>query len=349
MLTAEKHEQGLQSYREGRFDEAVCRLGEALAEGQTSELWNDWAVAQSACGRAVDAEQGFRRALECDPRDGQAAANLGALLAQSGQLEAAMGMFERALLGHNIDSAESATVKNRLAQCRMDLVRAEVPKIKWWHSINLGNGIVTPGAYDASSLLDRIALPERLDGLSVLDIGARDGYFAFEAERRGAGRVLATGSYVWPNNILSGKAGFQLARRVLGSKVEDMNVDVMNLSPENVGQFDIVLFLDVLHQLPHPLLALDRVRSVTKRLLIMETLVDLAHFEEPVMAFYASARATDASTNWWGPNESCCVDMLKAVGFQQIGIAGRLAAAPIGAKEQVSYGRVAFHALVWGA
>src|SRR5580704_18418382 len=283
MLTAEKHEQALQSYREGRFDEAVCRLGEALAEEQTSELWNDWAVAHLACGRAANAEQGFRRALECDPRDAQAAANLGALLAQSGQFEAAMGMFERALAGPKIDPAESVTVRKSLAQCRLNLLRAEVPKINWWHSIDLGNGIVTPGAYDARSLLDRIAMPERLDGLSVLDIGARDGYFSFEAERRGAASVL-------------------------GSKVEDTNVDVMNLSPENVGQFDVVLFLDVLHQLPHPLLALDRVRSVTKRLLIMETLVDLAHFEEPVMAFYASAKATDASSGWWGPNESCCVD-----------------------------------------
>jgi tRNA (mo5U34)-methyltransferase len=349
MLTAEKHEQALQCYREGRFDEAVCRLGEALAEEQTSELWNDWAVAHLACGRAVDAEHGFRRALECDPRDAQAAANLGALLAQSGQIEAAIGMFERALAGHKIGSEESATVKKSLAQCRLKLLQADVPKIKWWHSINLGNGIVTPGAYDASSLLGRIAMPERLDGLSVLDIGARDGYFSFEAERRGAARVLATDSYVWPNNTVSGKAGFQLARSALGSKVEDMNVDVMSLSPENVGQFDVVLFLDALHQLPHPLLALDRVRSVTKRLLIMETLVDLAHFEEPVMAFYASAKATDASSGWWGPNESCCLDMLKAVGFRQIGIAGRLAAAPIGSKEQVSYGRVAFHALAWGA
>ena len=187
-----------------------------------------------------------------------------------------MGMFQRALRDTRSAARESATVKKSLAQCRWTLLQAEVRKIKWWHSINLANEIVTPGAYDASSLLDRIAMPERLDGLSVLDIGARDGYFSFEAERRGAVRVLATDSHVWPNNVLSGKAGFQLARSVLGSKVEDLNVDVMDLSPENVGQFDVVLFLDALHQLPHPLLALDRVRSVTKRLLIMETLVDLS-------------------------------------------------------------------------
>jgi tRNA (mo5U34)-methyltransferase len=345
MLTAEKHEQGLQSYREGHFEEAVSLLSEALAEKQTSELWNDWGAAQFAAGRVLQAQQGFQRALECDPRDAQAGVNLGAILAQRGELEAAIGMFEKALQGHIIDSMERASVKKTLAQCRADLAQVEVPKIKWWHSINLGDGIVTPGAYDTSTLLDRIAMPQQLAGLSVLDIGAWDGYFSFEAERRGASRVLATDSYPWLNNVLSGKAGFQLARTVLDSKVEDINVDVSNISPETVGQFDVVLFLDVLYQLPHPLSALERVRSVTKRLLIMETLVDLSHIEQPVMAFYAGARTNNALINWWGPNEACCIKMLKTVGFRQVEVVGRLPAPPVGSNEQVSCGRVAFHCL----
>jgi hypothetical protein len=44
--------------------------------------------------------------------------------------------------------------------------------------------------------------------------------------------------------------------------------------------------------------------------------------------------------------EACCADMPKAVGIRQIGIAVRLARAPIGSKGQVSYGGVALHALV---
>jgi hypothetical protein len=50
---------------------------------------------------------------------------------------------------------------------------------------------------------------------------AWDGFFSFEAERRGAQRVLATDSFCWDVGGWGTKAGFELARRALGSKVED--------------------------------------------------------------------------------------------------------------------------------
>jgi len=114
---------------------------------------------------------------------------------------------------------------------------------------------------------------------------------SFEAERRGASRVLATDRYVWRNSAMSGKAGFNFACAALHSKVEDMEIGVMDLSPERVGTFDVVLFLGVLYHLRHPLLALERVRSVTKTLLIMETHVDLPQIQRPAMAFYAGSGA----------------------------------------------------------
>ena len=60
---------------------------------------------------------------------------------------------------------------------------------QWYHSIDVEDGLVTPGAHSLAELrhtLERLQLAARLDGLSVLDIGAWDGYFSFEAERRGA-------------------------------------------------------------------------------------------------------------------------------------------------------------------
>src|SRR5713101_1737289 len=152
----------------------------------------------------------------------------------------------------------------------MDL-RRQVDQIKWWHSIDLGNGIITPGRVDNLGTLRRIGMPGRLDGKTVLDVGAWDGFFSFEAERRGAERVLATDSFVWRGGWPTGKAGFELARRALNSRVEDMEIDVLELSPERVGTFDIVLFLGVLYHMRHPLLALERVASVTRELLIVET------------------------------------------------------------------------------
>ncbi len=118
-----------------------------------------------------------------------------------------------------------------------DLER-EVAKIRWWHTIDLGDGVVTNGVSNPAQLLDRCALPEDLSGMTVLDIGAWDGFFSFEAERRGAKRVLATDSYSWGGEGWGTKAGFDLARRVLGSKIEDMEIDVLDISPEKVGVFD---------------------------------------------------------------------------------------------------------------
>jgi tRNA (mo5U34)-methyltransferase len=66
------------------------------------------------------------------------------------------------------------------------------------HSINRGNGIVTPGVKKADLLraeAEAIFRPLNLVGKSVLDIGAWNGYFSFEARRRDAARLLATDHY----------------------------------------------------------------------------------------------------------------------------------------------------------
>ena len=68
--------------------------------------------------------------------------------------------------------------------------------LKWFHIMDLGQGVVTPGIVDpiGAEHGPRFCVPARLDGKSVLDIGAWDGAWSFEAKRRGAARVLATDS-----------------------------------------------------------------------------------------------------------------------------------------------------------
>ncbi len=59
----------------------------------------------------------------------------------------------------------------------------------WWHQVEVGPGVTTPGKMDTRTILnERIGLPERLDNMSVLDIGAAEGFYSFESERRGAER-----------------------------------------------------------------------------------------------------------------------------------------------------------------
>src|SRR5208282_1788845 len=66
-----------------------------------------------------------------------------------------------------------------------------IAEIDWYHTIDLGGGLLTPGAFDHGPILSRYPIPERLDGLRVLDVATFDGYWAFEMEKRGAREVVA--------------------------------------------------------------------------------------------------------------------------------------------------------------
>ena len=197
----------------------------------------------------------------------------------------------------------------------------EVRAIDWFHSIALAPGVVTPGRDETAARLPILRLPASLAGRTVLDVGAWDGFFSFEAERRGATRVVAADEFAWSGRSWGSKAGFELARRTLGSRVEDVEVDVMELSPERVGgRFDLVLFLGVLYHLRHPLLALERLASVTAGTLVLETHVDMLATRRPTMAFYPGHELELDPTNWWGPNPEAIAAMLRDVGFPRVEI-----------------------------
>jgi len=202
---------------------------------------------------------------------------------------------------------------------RIDELRRRVTEIQWFHVIDLGNGIVTPGVEKTTARkLETLGMPEDLTGKSVLDIGAWDGFFSFEAERRGARQVLAVDHFCWGGAGWGTKAGFDLAREALGSRVEDREIDVLDISPDNTGVFDVVLFLGVLYHMRHPLLALEKVSAVTGGMLILETHIDLKRLNRPAMAFYPGDELLGDPTNWCGPNEACVISMLKDVGFKRV-------------------------------
>ncbi|HWQ90669.1 MAG TPA: DUF1698 domain-containing protein [Clostridia bacterium] len=205
-------------------------------------------------------------------------------------------------------------------------IRARVAQLRWHHSIDLGHGIVTPGQDNSARKLRRLGLPESLAGKTVLDVGAWDGFFSFEAERRGAARVLATDSYSWYGSHDWGdKRGFLLAREVLGSKVQEQDIDVLDLSPERVGgTYDVVLFLGVLYHMKHPMLAVEKVASITREMVIVETAVDMLSTRRPAIAFYPGDEVGKDATNWCGPNPAAVVGMLRAAGFKRVEVVAGL-------------------------
>jgi tRNA (mo5U34)-methyltransferase len=205
----------------------------------------------------------------------------------------------------------------------------------WFHSIDFGDGVVSPGVVPLASMQQALMyfqFPERVDGLRVLDIGTYDGFFAFEAERRGAREVVAID--VNPIDYYC----FGLAHRILRSKVRYHHMSVYQLDPERLGgPFDLVLFPGVFYHLRHILLALDNVWGVLKPdgLLIMETHVCDNQFvladgavttlkaidprleSTPICRYYRrDDLAAGDWSNWFGGNAAAILDCLGSAGFR---------------------------------
>jgi tRNA (mo5U34)-methyltransferase len=223
-------------------------------------------------------------------------------------------------------------------------IQDELNTIKWFHRIDLGDGLTTPGTDDTPLKLRQIRLPADLSGKTVLDVGAWDGFFSFECERRGARRVVALDGGVWRVDSI-GKAGFEFARKALNSKVEDVELDVSQISPERLGQFDLVLFLGVLYHLPDPVGSFLKVASVAAKDMIIETHVDLMEIDTPAIAFYPFEECAQDPTNWCGPNRAAVQAMCRLAGFKRIRsfLMTRAPYSTMGRNPR-HFGRMVFHA-----
>lgn len=129
-----------------------------------------------------------------------------------------------------------------------------------YHRVDLPHGLHTGGS-NRSRTRDLI-LPKSLSGNSVLDVGCALGYFCFEAEDRGAKRVVGI--------ELMGKRfnNAQLLKDIRGSKVKFMRRDVVENPLEE--RFDHVLLLNVVHHLKEPFRAIRQLASITNKRMVIE-------------------------------------------------------------------------------
>jgi tRNA (mo5U34)-methyltransferase len=159
-----------------------------------------------------------------------------------------------------------------------------------------------------------LQIPEDLSGMTVLDIGAWDGFFSFEFERRGAARVLAIDTFAWDQG---GLECFLLAREHFDSKVDYERLDVHELDPRRIGTFDLVFCAGVLYHLRHPLLALEKIRSVTAKRCILEThqLITGLHEGVPLITFFPGDGRENIHTHGAFPTKAWILQALSAAGF----------------------------------
>ena len=228
-------------------------------------------------------------------------------------------------------------------------ILSELEKHQWYHVIDLGDGISTPGQTLWSPLWEQIRrVRTRLDyqGKKVLDIGSFDGMWAFEAESLGAAEIVATDCC---NEQLH---NFLFCKQILGSKV----LPYYNVAPHQLFDrldvyfqenfhdeddherlFDIVQHLGVLYHQRDPLMSLSQARNCMKLggKLLLETACIIS--EEGFMLFNGTPPADEkwlscamkfgdhnAKTYrigpdlsvWWAPTLQCLKEMLTASLFE---------------------------------
>jgi tRNA (mo5U34)-methyltransferase len=203
----------------------------------------------------------------------------------------------------------------------------------WFHNLHLPDGRQTAPdhplgdfpAYKWAAIAPHI--PQDLGGWTALDIGSNAGFYTFELARRGA-RVTGLD----PDERYLLQARWATRAFGLEDAVEFRQGDVYDLLHAR-QQWDLVLFMGVLYHLRHPLLGLDAVARIVRRLLVLQTLTmpddeELAAPENvsiddramlvqpgwPKMAFVEHRLADDA-TNWWAPNASCVEAMARSSGL----------------------------------
>lgn len=194
------------------------------------------------------------------------------------------------------------------------------PNISWFHSFDLGDGEMISGIKPLHVLRSEADLifDQDLAGASVLDIGAWDGFFSFEAERRGAARVVATDHYCWSGEGWGTREGFDYVHARSNSSVEAIDGDVADLPRLGIGQFDIVLFLGVFYHLPDPYLGLKAAAQMSRDHLVVETATALPRESLPAMRLFAPGELDGDTTNFWAPNLPALELMLRTFGFGRI-------------------------------
>src|ERR1043165_848638 len=206
----------------------------------------------------------------------------------------------------------------------------------WFHRIDLGGGLYTKTESVMGEPVDHPAgpwatigkcLPADLTGKSLLDVGCNAGFYAIEAKRRGARRVLGVDG----QRQHVRQAVF--ARKVLGLDIEYRRMNVYELTRRRVGLFDITLALGLVYHLKHLVLALENLYEVTRELLVVETAImppertpeSFAHpLGRELMRLHPLAyvenppEAKEQVFNWFLPGVEALAALLRNTGFDEV-------------------------------
>jgi len=216
-------------------------------------------------------------------------------------------------------------------------LQSEIEKLgPWFHNLHLPDGSQTRSDHPLGDFplfkwkQIETHLPGDLRDWRALDIGCNAGFYSFKLAERGAS---VTGIDLDPHYLR--QAEWAVEQYGLKDRVHFKQMQIYDLvhQPET---YDLVLFMGVFYHLRYPLLGLDIVSRILRRLMIFQTMTvpgeevyedtfdrDIMDREAllepgwPKMAFLEHRLANDP-TNWWVPNHAGVEAMLRSAGLRVI-------------------------------
>ncbi len=175
-----------------------------------------------------------------------------------------------------------------------------------------------------------------------------DGYWSFEALRRGAREVVAIDDFsdflgALEDSDRRAWDAFDLCRELLGydeARCSRREMSVYDLTEETLGRFDVVFFFGTLYHLRYPQLALDKISQVSDDAIFVESAIldDFSPYRggmgkgydagDMVMEFYPGSQYGQNATNWWVPTLQCLLHMVGSAGFSEDCRAWKLTSEP---------------------
>jgi len=256
---------------------------------------------------------------------------------------------ERALVTNAKD--EYQQLLDSFSERTMSKGYGDMSQYYWYHTIDLGDGLVTPGDYDYRSSLPLFRFPEDMKGKTVLDVGSATGFFAFEFEKRGADVTSVELPSVadWDMPLGADReqtlkelmayhrvhtveevqrfhldGPFEFCRKALKSNVRRCHSTVYDLSPDKLGRgaFDIIFLGDILLHTFSPFKALSVLAPLCRDTLIIAQAISNV-VDVPIMVYCGGDSRNDDNRTWFHPNRLCLEQMLTRLGFRTVKVVGR--------------------------
>lgn len=207
----------------------------------------------------------------------------------------------------------------------------------FYHAMELPEFGLVRGQWDLRGRFDEYIGGVDLAGKSVVDVGTATGFLSFEAEKRGAARVLSFDmsdarqqtflpfkdklyyrdpeqwAEVYGAEIEQWKNAYWLCHRLLKSKAEVHYGNIYEL-PTELGQFDITIVGSVLEHLSDQITALASIARLTKETIVVVS--PLLQTEERIARFESLASNPEADFTWWTYSLAVYHEVFTMLGFR---------------------------------